>query len=232
MTSPSTTHWVRAGLILLPVYGLLTAWSSLKPQPDQVTDTAAWAEFVSTPAYLTSHVIGSTGGTILAIFGVFALGVYLARGRAARLAIPAMVLTVLAHSLMLVPSAISTFATPAVGRAYLDGVPGVMELQFPDALTYTFILGLLLALVGNVLLGVAVWRSWTLTRWAGALWIAAAVVFYPLGVMLGMATTGSSLPTQSIGALLAAVSGAWIAAGALRAGRTDDRTSEPLTSRR
>ena len=50
-----------------------------------------------------------------------------------------------------------------------------------------------------------------LPRWAGALWAAGAVVFYVLGVVLGQATTGSSLPTQTAGALLTAVAGGWIA---------------------
>jgi hypothetical protein len=224
MTSPSHTRWVRAGLILLPVYGVLTALSSLKPQPDQTTDTEAWAEFVTTPTYLISHLFGSTGGTILAIFGFFALGAYLLESRASRIALPAMVITVFAHTLLLVPSVISTFVTPAVGQAYLNGVPEVMQIEFPEAMTFSFILGILLAVLGNVLLGVAVWRSATLPKWAGALWIAGTVVFYPLGVVLGMATTGSSLPTQSIGALLTAAAGAWIAWSALH-----ERAEAPAT---
>ena len=76
--------------------------------------------------------------------------------------------------------------------------------------------GMLLTLVGNVLLGVAVWRLGTLPRWAGALWVIAFVVFIVLGAALGMATTGASLPTQPIGAGLMAISGAWIAWAATR----------------
>ncbi|MDF9276212.1 hypothetical protein P4U43_00210 [Arthrobacter sp. EH-1B-1] len=212
----STTSWIRAGLFTLPVYGLLTAWSSLEPQPDQETNPEAWAQFVSEPSYLVSHLLGSTGGTILAIFGVFALGAYLVAGKTARLALPAMVTTVLGHALLLVPAVISTFATPALGRAYIDGVPGVMDVEFSDAMTFTFLLGLLLAFVGNVLLGIAVWRSGTLPSWAGALWIAATIVFYVFGVVTGMATVGATLPTQSIGALLIAAAGAWIAYSATR----------------
>jgi hypothetical protein len=41
-------------------------------------------------------------------------------------------------------------------------------------------------------------------------------VFYVLGVVLGQATTGSSLPTQTAGALLMAVAGGWIAWSASR----------------
>ena len=114
-------------------------------------------------------------------------------------------------ALLLVPAVISTFATPAIGKAYLAGNREVMQLEFPGSMTGAFLLGLLLAFLGNVLLGVAVWRSHVLPRWAGALWVAGAVVFYVLGVVLGQATTGSSLPTQTAGALLMAVGGGWIA---------------------
>ena len=92
-----------------------------------------------------------------------------------------------------------------------------------------FLLGLLLALVGNVLLGVAVCRSGTLPRGAGALWMLATAVFYLLGVVLGQATTGSGLPTQTIGALMAALAGGWIAWSALHQ-RTQGTATSPAPS--
>lgn len=200
----------------MPAYGLLTVWATLEPQPDQVSDPEGWARFVGSSSYLVSHLVGSIGGTILAIFGTFALGAYLASSRSPRLALTGMTLAVAAHALFVVPGAISAFATPAIGRAYLTGNTQVMALEFPAAMTAIIAFGLLLALVGNVLLGVAVWRSGTLPRWAGALWIAAAFIFYVLGAVLGMATTGASLPTQPVGAALMALSGGWIAWAALR----------------
>jgi hypothetical protein len=211
MTDRTVVHWIRAGLLALPVHGLLTAWASLEPQPDAAADPEGWARFVSSSSYLVGHLVGSTGGTILAILGTFALGAHLTGGRSARLALPAMVLAVTGHALLLVPAVMSTFALPALGRAYLSGTPEVVRVEFPDALTAATLLGLLLALVGHLLLGAAIWRSGVLPRGAGALWAFAAVVFYVLGVVLGMATTGASLPTQVVGALLLAVGGAWIA---------------------
>ena len=216
MPATNPINWIRVGLLALPVYGLLTFWSTLHPQPDQVENPEVWARFVSSTSYLVSHLLGSTGGTILAIFGVFALGVYLARSRAGRLGLAAMVVTVAAHALLLVPAVLSTFATPAIGRAYLAGIEDVMKVEFSPAMTATFMLGLVLALVGNLLLGLAVWRSGTLPRWAGATWAVSALVFYVLGVVLGQATTGASLPTQPVGASLMVISGGWIAWSALR----------------
>ncbi|MCO4255520.1 hypothetical protein NG696_09790 [Pseudarthrobacter sp. HLT1-5] len=86
-----------------------------------------------------------------------------------------------------------------------------MQLEFPASMTGAFLLGLLLAFVGTVLLGIAVWRSHVLPRWAGALWAAGAVAFFVLGVVLGQATTGSSLPSQAAAAVLMAGAGGWIA---------------------
>lgn len=227
MNSQNIHHWIRAGLWTLPVYGLITAWATLDPQPDQEKDPEAWARFVSSDPYQSSHLLGATGGTILAIFGAFALGCCLANSRVGRLALAAMVTTVAGTALLLVPAVISTFATPAIGKAYLSGNREVMELAFPDALAGSFLLGLVLAFVGNVLLGVAVWSSRTLPRWAGVVWIAGAVLFYLLGVVLGQATTGSSLPTQAAGALLTAAAGAWIA---WRVTRQGQRAPDPAAA--
>jgi hypothetical protein len=208
--------WIRVGLFALPAYGLLTAYATLEPQPDQASDPDGWARFVSSTSYLVGHVIGNVLGTALAIFGTFALGAFLATSRAARLALWGMVLAVAGHILFTVPGAISTFATPAVGTAYLAGNRDVMALEFSDVVTAIIALGLLLAVIGNTILGVAIWRSSTLPRWAGVIWVVATFIFYVLGAALGMATTGASLPTQPVGAALLAVSGGWIAWFALR----------------
>jgi hypothetical protein len=212
----NVSRWISAGLWALAVAWLVTAWSSREPQPDQVKDPEAWARFVSSDSYQLGHLLGGTGGTILAIFGAFALGCCLAGSRAGGLALAAAVTAVAGTALLLVPAVISTFATPAIGKAYLAGNQDVMQLEFPASMNGAFLLGLLLAFVGNVVLGIAVWRSRVLPRWAGALWAAGTVLFYVLGVVLGQATTGSSLPTQSAGALLMGGAAVWIAWTATR----------------
>ena len=218
--------WIRVGLFALPVYGLLIAYATLEPQPDQVSDRQGWARFVSSSSYLVGHVLGNVVGTVLVIFGTFALGAYLAAGRAPRLGLWGMVLAVAGHILFTVPGVLSTFATPAIGAAYLAGNRDVMMLEFSPVASAIVALGLLLAVTGNVLLGVAIWRSGTLPRWAGVIWAAATLTFYVFGAALGMATTGASLPTQPIGAVLMAVSGAWIAWAAVRR-HTDTATPTP-----
>jgi hypothetical protein len=212
----ATTNWIRAGLLALPLYGLLTFATTFDAQPDQVKHPEAWARYVSSTSYLVTHMLAATGGTILAIFGVFALGAYLATSRSGRLGLAAMVTAAAGHALLMVPSVISTFATPAIAEAYLSGMKDVVTgVEFHPAMMITYLLGLFLAFVGNVLLGVAVWRSGTLPKWAGAIWAASIPTFYLLGALLGIVTTGGSLLTQPVGALLMAIGGGWIALSAM-----------------
>src|SRR5215208_894190 len=101
MRPTGTANWIRLGLWGLPLYGVLTFWSSLDPQPDPNTHYEAWSRYVTTDHYVLTHVFGSILGLILAIFGTFALGAFLTRSRAARLGLVAMVITVLGSALFL-----------------------------------------------------------------------------------------------------------------------------------
>jgi hypothetical protein len=222
MRSPDTANWIRLGLLALPLYGVLTFWSSLDPQPDPNTHYEAWSRYVTTDHYVLTHVFG----LILAIFGTFALAAYLTRSRAGLMGLVAMVITILGSALFLPGMGVSTFSALEEGQAYLAGIEGLAELPTSSAdvaFAATSLLMVVLLLVGNVLLGVAVWRSGTLPKWAGALWAAAPVFMYPLGLAYE-ATIGpaSTPPTVLVGALLVVVGGAWIAWGAMRQPSTQD----------
>jgi hypothetical protein len=203
---------VTAGVFALPLYAILLVVGTLTPQPDQVTDPEGWARFVSTDSYLVQHIATNVVGSVLVILGTFALAVAVG-GRAAT---TGMVLSVTGQVLFTVPGVISTFATPAIGQAYLRGNRDVLTLQFADVMTVITLLAVLLTVAGGVVLGVAIAKSGTFARWTGYAWAAAAVIFYLLGAALGMATTGASLPTQPVGAALMAVAGAAMAWRAAR----------------
>jgi len=220
MSAPNITRWIGIGLLGLPLYGALTFWSSLEGQPDPNTQLEAWARFVTTNQYVWDHLLGSILGLIFAIFGVFALGVYLATSRAPRLGLVAMVITVLGSALFLPGMGVSAFAAPKEGQAYLAGLEELHKL--PDILADTMfaltsLLMVLLVFAGNLLLGVAVWRSGTLPKFAGAAWAGAAVLMYPMGLVYE-ATVGpaSTPPTVVAGAALMVAGGGWIALGAMR----------------
>ena len=207
--------WTTAGILTLPVYAILLAVGSWSPQPDQVTDPQGWARFVASPIYLISHLLTGVVGAALVILGTFALAALLTH-RAPRLAPTGLVLATVGQVLFTVPAVISTFATPAIGQAYLHGNREVMTVAFPDAMTAVTMVAVLLTVTGNVILGGAVARTRVFPRWTGIVWATGTVVFYILGAALGMATTGASLPTQPAGAALLAISSAVMAWSAAR----------------
>src|SRR5918998_1654653 len=65
MTNTPAATWIRLGLFALPVYALLTMWSTIGAQPNAAVDPEGWARYVSDPSYLAIHVLGRTGGAIL-----------------------------------------------------------------------------------------------------------------------------------------------------------------------
>ena len=128
MRPPDTANWIRSELLALPLYGVLTFWSSFDPQPDPNTDYEAWSRYVTTNHYVLTHRFGSTLGLILAVFGAFALGAHLAKSRAGRLALVAMVITATGSALFPAGMGVSTFAAPEEGQAYLAGIEGLPEM--------------------------------------------------------------------------------------------------------
>jgi hypothetical protein len=218
MSAANTTKWIGVGLLSLPLYGALTFWASLEGQPDPNTQLEAWARFVTTNQYVWGHLLGSILGLIFAIFGIFAMGTYLSRSRAGRMGLVAMVMTVLGSPLFLPLQGISTFSAPEEGQAVLAGLEEFEEPPPIFANTMAALTGLVvivLQFVGNILLGVAVWRSGTLPRWAGVLWAGAHVLMY-LSLVYGQ-TIGpaSTPPTVPFGAVVVVISGAWMAWSAL-----------------
>jgi hypothetical protein len=181
MSATNPTRWIGIGLLGLPLYGVLTFFSSLDPQPDPNTHYEAFSRFVTTDGYVLKHLFASVLGIVFVIFGTFALGAYLTRSRAGRMGLVAMVIAVFGQALFLLIGGVSTFATPQEGQAYLAGIEEYHKLPTSfagTAQTATLVVSILLQFVGNILLGVAVWRSGTLPRWAGALWAGAHVLMY------------------------------------------------------
>jgi hypothetical protein len=220
MSAPNITRWIGIGLLGLPLYGVLTFFSSLDPQPDPNTHYDAWARYVTTDSYVLTHLFLSDLGLILAIFGTFALGAYLATSRAGRMGLAAMAVAVFGSLLFLMVGGVSTFSSPEQGQMHLQGIEGIRQMPTILAQTVmmaTFAVSFLLMLVGNVLLGVAVWRSGTLPKWAGALWVAGSALPV-LGMLYALLPIGANATPASVpaGMVLLAISGGWMALSALR----------------
>ena len=206
MPAANIGGWIRIGVWALPVYGLLTLWATFTHEPDRRNEVEAYARFLSTDIYLAHHLLGSILGTILAIFGVIALAAYLANSRVGRLALLAMVSSVAGNCLILTLFGFSTIVSPVIGQLYLAGQPGAMEVNeaifSTTAILIISVPGLVLYLVGAILLGVAVWRSGTLPKWAGALYV-------PSGLLIAAGVAIGEL--RPIGSALIVVAGGWIA---------------------
>jgi hypothetical protein len=220
MSAQNISRWMGIGLLGLTLYGAMTFFSSIDPQPDPNTHYEAWSRFVTTDGYALKHLFLTILGTIFGIFGSIALGAYLARSRAGRMGLWAMVITVLGYSLFLTWGGVSTFAAPIEGQAYLAGIEAYKELPtiLAGALQgATMLVSVVLAFVGNVLLGAAVWRSGILPKWAGAMWAFAPVLMYVFGLAYAM-TIGAQAtpPTVPAGAVLLTIGGAWMALSVLR----------------
>jgi hypothetical protein len=220
MSAPNTTRWMGIGLLGLPLYGVLTFFSSLDPQPDPNIHYDAWARYVTTDSFLLTHLFLSDLGLILAIFGTFALGAYLAGSRAGRMGLVAMAITVFGSLLFLMVGGVATFSQPEQGQMHLQGIDEYREMPAilaQSAMTATFAASFLLMLVGNVLLGVAVWRSGTLPRWAGVLWVVGSALPV-LGMLYALLPIGADATPATVpaGMVLLAVGGAWMAYSVLR----------------
>ena len=162
MPTPNVGRWVHVGLLALPVYGVLTLWTTFIHQPNPNANFEVYARYVSATNYVVDHLFGSILGVMLAIFGAVALGVYLSSRLSALLG---MVLSIAGNALTLTIFGMSTFATPAIGRAYLAGQRSIIEVNqdiLGTPVIVTALVSGLLYTVGTILFGVAVWRSATL----------------------------------------------------------------------
>ena len=213
MATPNVGTWVRIGLLTLPLYGLLTLWTTFIHQPNPNADFEVYARYVSATNYLVDHLFGSILGVMLAIFGAVALSVYLSSRRSA---LTAMVLSIAGHALTLTLFGMSTFATPAIGRAYLEGQQNIIEVNqdiLGTPVIVTALLGGLLYSAGTILFGVAVWRSATLPKWAGVLYAPTGLLISLVGLIQGQA--------QTLGSLLIIIGGGWIAWSVMRRPSTE-----------
>lgn len=195
----------RLGIAAIPIYGLAVFLSTLSHQPDPQTDFRAYAEYVTTTSFLVSHLLGSILGTTIGLFGVLALGAVLTTSGGRRLALPGLILSVAGMALIMTLFGASTFAQPAIGRAYLAGQQAAVAINsdlYGAPAVAVGLTGGLLYSAGAVLLGVALWRSGTLPRWAGLLYAVAVPLISIVGLAVGVA--------QPVGAVLLIVSGAWI----------------------
>jgi hypothetical protein len=207
------TSRIRLGMAALAVYGVLIAATIVVRGP--------FADPSESPE-LFARVAGSRGfvayslGTILAVFiGVYGfLGLYawLARGDrdVSRAAFRGLALT-LGLVLLLPIVGVYAFAGPPLTALYREDPRRAVELaraMGSGSYLLTVLLQAVLYCAGSYFFGLAIWRSGTLPRWAGPLFILQGPMtqFVPLVSYAG----------EILGGVMLAVSTVWIAYASVR----------------
>lgn len=165
---------------MMPVYALLLALSTLTHEPDHVEDFEAWSRYVTTDVFVVSHVGASILGAGLGLVGTVSAMVLMLRGPAAGTALAATALTIIGNVLFTSVFSAAAYAQPAIGRAFLDGMPGAEGLYddvYGAPLLTALALGAVTFVVGALLLGRALARTAPSLRWAGWTYGVSLVVF-------------------------------------------------------
>ena len=166
---------ILAGLTLMP-QGILTA--NVPSAPEQ---NLAFASLANSFSYRFSMMLV---GISLAFFilGIFALYAHLSQTKQEKMAFAGLIVTVGFLALFLPLTGFAAFVVPAIGNLVEQGrveMLAVMDQTFKEPfLPIQFLAGILWN-IGNILLGIAVWRSRTLWKWGGLLFIIYGVVGIP-----------------------------------------------------
>jgi hypothetical protein len=163
---------VRIGILALPLAGFLALGGLLGRYnaPNPRVDFEKAAQVASSTGYIVSQFVGNIVGMALLILGIFALTAHLANTRARRLALAAMILSILSVALVLPALGVTTYALPALAHAYLNGQEDakvIADALFGNPLrNVIYIPVFVLYAAGFILFGVAIWRSGILRKGA------------------------------------------------------------------
>jgi hypothetical protein len=216
---------IRLGLLSLPLAGLLVTWATIATSAyfdlsNAVVGPAEAARTYTSLGYFLSQFLGYVVGLTLLTVGVFALTIYLSEVRRERWTLVAMVLSILGIGLLLSHYGLSTYAVPALGEAYLDGVQNAVVLAntiFGEPTRSVFYAAFLLYSAGFILFGFGVWGSGALPKWAGVL----------LALHAPLLTAPLPDHFSALGALLLLVGGGWITFAVLRRPPARVASAEP-----
>jgi hypothetical protein len=167
-----TSALVRIGILALPLGGILTLVGLLGRYnvPNPRVNFEAAAQTASSTSFIVSQFVGNIVGLALLILGIFALTAHLANTQSRRLAVAAMILSILSVALVLPALGVTTYALPALGRAYLNGQEDakvIADTLFGSPLrNVIYIPVFALYASGFILFGVAIWRSGVLRKGA------------------------------------------------------------------
>jgi hypothetical protein len=160
---------IRLGILALPLSGLLVLVAVLGRYgtPNVDVDPGLALSLADSSSYFVTQLVGNVLGLTLLIFGVISLTAYLINTRVRGLAVGAMVLSIVGITLLMGALGVTTYALPAIARAYQNGQQDallIVEYIFGSPLREMFIGVILCYSAGFILFGIAVWRSGVLPK--------------------------------------------------------------------
>lgn len=194
------------GLLTLPISGILALAALMIRGPigSPLDDIEAWSRFTSTGMYLGAQ-IAMIAAYVLPFYGLCSLYICLAgNDRVERTAFIGMLTSLMGTALALPASGIFAFVAPVVGRSFLQNQVNISQVFIDSVSGPGLMVGMVSAILytlGPVFLGVAVWRSHDLPKWAGAF-------FAVHGALLSFGF--AFFPALILGWILFTISGGWI----------------------
>jgi len=136
-----------------------------------IGDLAAWAGVVASKSYLMGQYLYILA-YVLPFLGFWALYMVLMQRNGEKLAFWGLVGTLVGTGLPLTTLGVFAYASPALGKLYLQGDTHLPQVITDIAMGSSMVMGLpgaIFYVSGCLLFGLAIWRSGALTRWSGVL---------------------------------------------------------------
>lgn len=170
-------------------------------------DLAEWAGVVASGNYLTAQYFYIVA-YVLPFLGFWALYMLLMRRNVEKLAFGGLVGTLLGTGLPLTTLGVFAYASPALGKLYLQGDTHLPQVITEIAMGSSMVMGLpgaFFYVCGCALFGVAAWKSGLPTRWAGVLFaLHGLFVSFGFGSPLMLSLSWLLLIASGIGFIMSA----------------------------
>ena len=173
--------WTLPGAGLLAILGLVLRQFAGLPGED----LASWAKIVSSVNYFNGQVLYILA-YLLPFLGFWALYIFLARQKMETLAFWGLAGTLFGTALPLATLGVFAYASPELGKLYLQGAENLPQVITDIAMGPSMPLGMtgaLLYVTGCTLFGIGVWKSAVLPKWP-----AAVLVLHGLLISFGFAS--------------------------------------------
>jgi hypothetical protein len=194
-------------LLTLPLSGILALVALVlrKFVGMPIGDLAAWAGVVSSKSYLIAQYLYILA-YVLPFLGFWALYMVLMQHNSEKLAFWGLAGTLLGTGLPLTTLGVFAYASPALGRLYLQGDTHLPQVITEIAMGSSMVMGLpgaIFYVSGCLLFGVAIWRSGTIPRWSGVLFtLHGLLVAFGFGSPMMLASSWLLLIACGIGFIL------------------------------